>query len=89
MIGDEGNPYNLLFLGVIGVALIGSIVARFQPAGMGVAMLVAAVAQAGVGLGGMAADVLGGMLSAGFAGLWLISATLFRNAATEQPAAGS
>jgi hypothetical protein len=84
MIGDEGNPYNLLFLGVIGVGLIGSIIGRFRPPGMAVAMVVAAIAQAGVGLGGIAADVRGGILSTGFAGLWLISAALFRNAGPDQ-----
>ena len=30
-LGDEGNPANLLFAGVIAVAVIGAVVARFPP----------------------------------------------------------
>lgn len=85
MIGSEENPYNLLFLGVIGIALIGAVLARFRPAGMVLAMAVAACAQAALGVGGMSVDLRGGILSAGFALLWLLSAALFRSAA-RQPA---
>ena len=83
MIGNEDNPYNLLFFGVIGVALLGSVLARFRAAGMALAMLVAAAAQAAIGVGGMTTDVRGGILSTLFAGLWLLSAALFRNAARD------
>ena len=48
MIGNEDNPYNLLFFGVIGLALVGSVIARFRPAGMAVATLVAAIANAAI-----------------------------------------
>lgn len=81
MIGSEDNPYNLLFLGVIGVALIGSIAARFRPVGMAAAMFAAAVAQLAVAAGGLSTDVRGAIFSAGFGGLWLLSAALFRKAA--------
>lgn len=81
MIGNEDNPYNLLFFGVIALALGGSVVANFRPAGMAVAMLVAAVAQAAVALGGLSMDVRGAILSALFSLLWLLAAALFRNAA--------
>lgn len=83
MIDDEGNPYNLLFLGVIGLALIGAVVARFRPAGMALVMSLAAAAQVCVALGGLATDLRGAMLSAAFAGLWLLAAALFRNTALE------
>lgn len=84
MIGDEDNPYNLLFLGVIVMALIGAVAARFRPAGMALAMVVAAVAHTAVAVVGLPTDVLGGILSAAFAGLWLLSAALFWNAAQGQ-----
>ncbi len=84
MIGDEGNPYNLLFGGVIVTGLLGMILARFQPAGMAVAMVVTAVAQAAVGAFGLSADRLGGVLSMAFAGPWLLAAALFWYAAREQ-----
>jgi hypothetical protein len=89
MIGSEGNPYNLLFGGVLFVALIGAIVARFEPAGMARAMAAAAIAQAAVGAFGLSTDVRGGVLSVAFAGLWLLAAALFRKAAEQAPAAAA
>jgi hypothetical protein len=84
MIGDEDNTYNLLFLGVIALALLGSVAARFRPGGMALAMAAAALAQALLGLVGMGADVRGGIISTTFAGLWLLSAALFRMAARDE-----
>jgi hypothetical protein len=84
MIGSEHNPYNLLFIGVIAVALLGAIVALFRPAGMAFAMLAAAVGQVCVALGGVSADPRGAVFSIGFAGLWLLAAALFRKAVREQ-----
>ncbi len=83
MIGSEDNPFNLLFGGVIAVALAGAAIARFRARGMARAMLVAAVAQVGVAAAGLSADPRGGVLSAGFAGLWLLSAALFWKASQE------
>lgn len=88
MIGNEDNGYNLLFLAAIGLALIGAVVARFRAPGMAAAMVVAAVAQLAVALGGLSADLRGALVSAGFAGLWLLSAALFRKAARDQRTAG-
>ena len=84
MIGDEGNPFNLMFYAVILMALAGAVAARFRPAGTAIAMMVAAVAQVAVSVAGLSTDLRGGILSAGFAGLWLLSAALFRKAAQEQ-----
>jgi hypothetical protein len=81
MIGDEDNAYNLLFLAVIGLALAGSAVMRFRPGGMAFAMAAAAIAQAALGIAGAFSDPRGGILSTMFAGLWLLSAWLFRQAA--------
>ena len=89
-LGDEGNPANLLFLGVIGVALAGAVIARSRPPKMADAMLVAAAAQVLAGVIGFAAGwaspggqgayevVMGTSL---FTGLWLLAAWLFRKAA--------
>ena len=87
MIGEGANTYNLLFFGVVLLALIGMIVALFRPAGMALAMLVTAIAHAAVSAAGMTMDVRGGMVSLTFAGLWLIAAALFWNAAREQAGA--
>jgi uncharacterized protein involved in response to NO len=84
MIGDEDNPYNLLFLGVIVLALVGAIAARFRASWMALAMAVAAAAHAAVSIFGMLTDVRGGIVSLVLAGPWLLSAFLFRKAAREQ-----
>ena len=83
MIGNEDNPYNFLFLGVILLALLGAVIARFRAPGMAWTMATAGVAQAGIAIGGMPADLRGGVLSAGLAGLWVLAAALFHNAARE------
>lgn len=89
MIGAEDNPLNLLFGGVLFVALIGAILGQFEAAGMVRAMTAAAIAQVAVGALGLSSDVRGAILSMAFAGLWLIAAALFRNAAQGQGRAGA
>ena len=83
MIGDEGNPVNLLFGGVLAIALGGAILIRFQPAGMARAMIVTALAQFVVSAIGLSFDVRGAILSMGFGVPWLLSAWLFWKAARE------
>jgi hypothetical protein len=80
MIGNEDNPYNLLFFGAIGVALAGAVISGVRPAGMAIAMIAAALVQGGVAAAGMSSDPRGGVLSLAMASLWLISAGLFRAA---------
>jgi len=84
MIGSENNPYNLVFGGVLLVALIGSVLARFRSAGMAWAMAVAGAAQVGAGAIGATIDPHGAVFSVGFGGLWLLSAALFWNSSREQ-----
>lgn len=43
LVGSEGNPANLLYGGVLAVALIGAVAARFRPLGMSRAMFGAAL----------------------------------------------
>lgn len=81
MIGSEDNPYNLLFLGVILLALVGAVAARFRASGMALALAMAAIAQVCIAVAGMASDPRGAVFSAVFAGLWLLAAACFRNAA--------
>jgi hypothetical protein len=83
MLGDEGNPANLLFLGVLAIAALCSALARFKPAGMAKAMFATAAAQLlVVGIasawGGFAARDLA--LTACFALPWLLAGALFRGA---------
>ena len=81
MIGDEDNAYNLIFLGVLVLAPVGALAARFRPAGMARAMAVTAAAQIAAGAFGLATDPRGAVFSMGFGGIWLLSAALFWNAA--------
>jgi hypothetical protein len=83
MIGSEQNPYNLVFAGVLGLALVGSIVARFEAAGMVRAMIAAAVAQGTAGAVGLPTDTRGAVFSMTFALFWLLSAAMFRMAARQ------
>ena len=83
IIGDENNPPNLLFAGVLAVGFIGALIARFRPQGMSRAMIATAIAQA---LVGVIAAVAGWGLEAAvlavfFGAMWLTSAALFRKAA--------
>jgi hypothetical protein len=87
MIRGEDNAQNLVFLGVILVALVGAFAARFRAAGMARAMLAAGIAQALVALAVAAfrLDELNvSMLIGAFALPWLLSAALFRQAAGGQ-----
>lgn len=45
IIGSEDEPANLMYFGVLAVAFIGSVISRFQPRGLAVAMWVTAGAQ--------------------------------------------
>jgi len=80
MIGSEDNPYNLWFGGVLAIAIAGSLLARGSASALAGTMALAAAAQAGASIFGLAADMRGGIFSLAFAGLWLLSAALFRMA---------
>jgi hypothetical protein len=90
IIGNENNPVNLMFFGVIAAAIVGAIVARFEAAGMARAMMVAGAIQALIGIGVFALGV-GASEPPGAFGLlilieffavgWFVSAWLFRKAA--------
>jgi hypothetical protein len=92
IIGSENDPANLMFGGVLGVGLIGALVARFQPRGMARALVATALAQALVvvvaliAVTGELAPLF--MLSGFFVAMWLLSAGLFRKAAREQVSQG-
>ena len=86
-IGNEDNPVNLLFFGVLTLALGGAIIVRFRAGGMARAMAVTAGAQIAVAAlaAAMVPDVRGFLLgTAMFVPLWLLSAWLFARAAREE-----
>ena len=85
IIGNEENPFNLLYFAVMGVAAIGTVAARFRASGMAVAMAAAAAAQVAVAVVALAGGLgFTGPITVFFGGLWLISAFLFRKAAGER-----
>jgi hypothetical protein len=84
ILGSEDNPVNLLYFGVLTLALGGAVIVRFRPEGMVRAMAVTAGAQLVTGLLGamLFPDVLGFLVgTAMFCPLWLLSAWLFAKAA--------
>ena len=90
MLGSEHNPANLLFGGVLLVAMIGALVGRFRPDGMMRAMQAAAVAQAAMVAYALVAGYAEVAPHIGFFILpWLFSAWLFKQAAREQLASGA
>ena len=85
-IGNEDNPYNLAFLGVVAIAFAGSIIAAFRPLGMAYAMLAAGIAHAIAGIGGAPAEPRTLIITVVFLGLWFGSARLFQLSAMEAKA---
>ena len=95
-IGSEDNPANLLYGGVLAVAAVGALGARFRPLGMARAMFAAALTQLLVPL--VAAAIWRPELNRGmlyvlalntlFAGIWVASGWLFRRAGRSAQAAG-
>lgn len=96
LVGDEGDPSDRIYAGVLGVGIIGALIARFRPRGMARAMFATAFAQATVAQIALAAgkhrspvtsipELLG--LNGMFVLLFVGSARLFRLAARERPPA--
>jgi hypothetical protein len=81
IIGSEDDPLNLMYGGVLGVALIGAVIARFRANGMTRAMIAAAVAQVAVAIVAQFEGHFTWVITAALGGMWLLSAGLFRKAA--------
>ncbi|WP_437317411.1 hypothetical protein [Sorangium sp. So ce385] len=90
ILGNEENPANLMYGGVLAVGILGALVARFQPHGMDRAMIATAIAQALVAVIALIAGWGYTLILTGFfVALWLTSARLFRKAALEQAPEGA
>ncbi len=95
IIGIEGDPADLMYLGVIAVGISGAVVARFRADGMARAMWMTAAATVAVGVIALLAGKhraeyssvaeIGG-LTAMFAGLFALSGWLFRRGNGRHPA---
>jgi hypothetical protein len=88
LIGNEDNPANLMYIGVLAVGVIGASVARLEPSGMALTLFSTAIAQALVPV--IALIVLRPSITSGvvqvlgvnalFVALWAGAALLFRHA---------
>jgi hypothetical protein len=97
IIGDSGDLANSMYIGVLAVGIVGAIIARFRPLGMGRALVAMALVQALVAaialLFGLdsrwspPAEILA--LNGFFVALFVGSALLFRHAARERTSAGA
>ena len=90
LIGGEAEDANMLYLGVVALAVAAALLARFRAGGMAGAMAAAAGAQvlvpaialmAGLAPAALVLSLEVAALTAFFAGLWLLSAWFFRRAA--------
>ena len=80
IIGNEDNPMNLMFFGVLAVALGGAIIARFRAAGMRKAMYAAGIAQIAVFAAAAFMGALIPVVTLFFTALWLAAAALYGKA---------
>jgi hypothetical protein len=89
IIGEDGDPANVMYFGVIAVGIIGALIARFRPHGMSRALFAMALAQTSVTAIALVAR-LGypqsgplqlTLLNGFFVALFIGSAWLFRRAA--------
>ncbi len=97
IIGNEGNPANLMYFGVLAIGIIGAFIARLEPRGMARALSAVALTQMLVPVIALIiwnpqatswgeASVLGVFgLNAFFAMLFVGSALLFRRASATDP----
>jgi len=81
IVGDENNPANQMFFGVLLVGIAGAFIGRFTPRGMARALTATAIAQGLVAVIVMIMGHFTWILAAFFCALWLGSAELFRRAA--------
>jgi hypothetical protein len=89
LIGSEGNPANLMYLGVLAIGVVGALITRFRPDGMAGTLLAMALAQAVIAaiaiVGGLGlpengpAEILG--INGLFIALFLASSFLYWRAA--------
>ena len=84
IIGNEENPANLMYYGVLAVGMIGVVIARSQPDRMAHAMVATAFAQFLIAVIALVAGLGHTFVVTGFfVALWLTSAWLFRKSGQE------
>lgn len=78
IIGNEENPANLMFYGVLAIGIIGAVLARHKPGAMARAMVATAIAQAMVAVIALIAGLDPNLpVTVFFVAWWCIAAWLF------------
>lgn len=89
IIGNEDNPANIMYLWVLGVGVVGAVIAQFKPKGMSLALMATAITQVIIvviayieGNGSTFKDFLELITVNGFfIALWIISSALYLQSA--------
>ena len=89
IVGNEDNPINLVFFGVVAIAIFGSILVGFKASRMRWVFLATAAAQALSALVALQAEPFVWVFCGITTALWLAAATLFGRAAEAQTVAGA
>lgn len=89
IIGNEDDPINLIFFGVVFVAIAGAFLASFRPRGLAMAMNATAAAQAATAIVALIAGHFTFVIVGVFMTGWLMAGWLFRKAADETPLAAA
>lgn len=85
IVRSENNLINLMFFGVVAIAVIGAALARLESLGMARVMAATALAQAATSAIAYASgEIRGAALIWVFVAMWLVSARLFRKAAQQE-----
>jgi hypothetical protein len=83
IIGNEENPQNLVFFGILLIGLIGAFITRCDAAGLARTLRVMAAAQMLIGIGAWASGMAFlPVFTLFYVALWLLAAKLFNQAAT-------
>lgn len=86
IVGNENNPVNLIFFGIVAIAVVGTLVSRLQPSGMARTMLVAGFAQAATVVLALFKEApIVAVIPGVFTAMWLLSSVLFGKAADALP----
>lgn len=84
IIGNEENPANLMFYGVLAIGIIGAVLARHKPGAMARAMVATAIAQAMVAVIALIAGLDPNFpVTVFFVAWWCIAAWLFSKSGRE------
>jgi hypothetical protein len=92
IIGGDGDPVNRVYVTVLAIGLVGAVLARFRPRGMGRTVLAMAAAQLAIAviasIAGWGLPYSGPVeilaINAFFVAMFVVSALLFRRAARTQ-----